>query len=126
FAVVLVGMLLMASGMVVIGQYADGNVALLARTVAYTVEPAIVFGDRDAVLQGISSVADISSVRRVEVRDPAGAAIAVWNRPETGIEARLEWLGDRLLRRSRTEMAIARGERKVGVVVVEGASSLML
>ena len=73
FAVLLAGVTLLFSGMTVIQQYTVRNLALIAQTVSYTVEPAVVFNDRDAIQQGIASVADIEGLRSVEVRDELSA-----------------------------------------------------
>lgn len=85
FAVLLAAACLMLSGGLVIRNYAQRNLDLVARSVAYTVEPAVVFGDRPAIVEGVASVAGVRDVARVEVRDPAGAVLADWTNPHTAV-----------------------------------------
>lgn len=85
FAVLLAAACLMLSGGLVIRNYAQRNLDLVARSVAYTVEPAVVFGDRPAIVEGIASVAGVRDVLQVEVRDAAGAVLADWTNPHTAV-----------------------------------------
>ena len=89
FAVALATASLVLSGVMVIRSYAQRNLELVARTVAYTVEPAVIFEDRDAIREGIVSVATARGVDRVEVRDPRGQMLAQWQNPHSGP---LAWL----------------------------------
>ena len=89
FAVLLAAACLMLSGGLVIRNYAQRNLDLVARSVAYTVEPAVVFGDRPAIVEGIASVAGVRDVLQVEVRDAAGAVLADWTNPHTAVP---DWL----------------------------------
>ena len=91
FAVLLAAACLMLSGGLVIRNYAQRNLDLVARSVAYTVEPAVVFGDRPAIVEGVASVAGVRDVARVEVRDPAGAVLADWTNPRTSVPG---WLSE--------------------------------
>jgi len=67
FAVVLVAILLLASGVAVIHGYAERNLFLVARTISYSVEPAVIFGDVEAVREGMMSVAGINDVDAIEI-----------------------------------------------------------
>lgn len=84
FAVLLATASLVLSGGLVIRNYAQRNLELVGRTVAYTVEPAVLFGDREAIRQGIVSVASGRGVARVEVRDGKGQLLAEWHNPQPG------------------------------------------
>ena len=81
FAVTLAAASLMVSGVLVIRNYAQQNLQLIAKTAAYTVEPAVVFEDRQAINDGMVSVAANGSVNAVEVRDPKGQVLASWRNP---------------------------------------------
>ena len=81
FAVTLAAASLMVSGVLVIRNYAQQNLQLIAKTAAYTVEPAVVFEDRQAINDGMTSVAANGSVNAVEVRDPKGQVLASWHNP---------------------------------------------
>jgi diguanylate cyclase (GGDEF)-like protein len=89
FTVVLASASLMLSGVLVIRAYAQRNLELMAHTVAYTVEPAIVFQDRQAILDGMTSVGAAKGIDRLEVCDPAGKTLARWDRPHADLRG---WL----------------------------------
>ena len=81
FAVLLATLSLLVSGLIVVQTYAQRNLDLIANTVSYTVEPAVVFGDTQAIQEGIVSVAGGGGVERVEVRDPQGRPLVEWSQP---------------------------------------------
>lgn len=85
FTVVLASASLMLSGVLVIRAYAQRNLELMAHTVAYTVEPAVVFQDRQAILDGMTSVGATRGIDRLEVCDPAGKTLARWDRPHSAL-----------------------------------------
>ncbi len=97
FAVVLASATLLLSGALTMRHYVSRNLELIARTVSYTVEPAIVFGDTDAVREGLASVAGGGSVERIEVVDPQGRMLASWVREGSGLRHRIEQWGSRTL-----------------------------
>jgi diguanylate cyclase (GGDEF)-like protein len=85
FTVVLASASLMLSGVLVIRAYAQRNLELMAHTVAYTVEPAVVFQDRQAILDGMTSVGATRGIDRLEVCDPDGKVLASWDRPHSAL-----------------------------------------
>ena len=97
FAVLLAGATLLLSGAVMMRDYVTRNLQLIARTVSYTVEPAIVFGDRDAIREGMDSVVGQGMVERIEVVDLKGKVLASWQREGSGIGFEIEQWGSRLL-----------------------------
>ncbi len=127
FAVTLAAASLLVSGTVVIRNYAQKNLDLLARTVAYTVEPAIVFGDNEAVREGMISVAGVSTVDRIEVRDPAGKLIAAWSKAEDGgANSWLEQYANRLLWDQPSARPVKHSGETIGEVRVFGNSEGIL
>lgn len=122
FAVVLAGLTLMLSGFLVIRDYARRDLALVARTIGYTVEPAVVFGDREAIVKGIASVAQPDSVASVEVVDLDGRELARWGQPRSGVVAVIERSTAKLLWRGPEVRAVTFGDRKIATVRVYGSS----
>ncbi len=120
FAVLLAAASLAISGGLVIRNYAQRNLDLVARTLAYTVEPAVMFDDHRAIMEGIASVASGGNVQQVEVFDQAGRLLARWENPHMTLP---EWLlnaADRLLwRRTIMEPLVFHGSR-VGEVRILG------
>lgn len=86
FAVVLAGVGLLVGGYLVIGAYARTNVNLIARTVGYSIEPALVFGDMEAVRDTISTVIHTDTASRVEVLSPDGKVLEALEREQTATQ----------------------------------------
>jgi len=120
FAVLLAAASLTLSGGLVIRNYATRNLDLVARTVAYTVEPAVVFGDKQAIVEGIASVADGGGVQQVEVRDAAGQVLARWSNPRAGLPDWMLEAGNRLLWRRAATAPLVRGATRIGEVRITG------
>ncbi|MBH1999005.1 MAG: diguanylate cyclase [Sphingomonadaceae bacterium] len=97
FAVLLAGGAIMFSGFAVMQSYAARNLALVARTLSYTVEPAILFGDADALRDGTLSIAGTDMVGRVEIVARDGKPLLNWTRPYDGLIDEIERPVGRLL-----------------------------
>lgn len=123
-AAVLSGVLLMTTGFVVIRGYFERNLSLVARTIGYTAEPAIVFGDPQAIRESIGSVAGLNDVRLVEVHDSAGRLLASWSPPDSGNNA-APGLVDRVLNVGPARETIRHGDTEIGRVRVVGDTGLL-
>ncbi|RZA23607.1 MAG: hypothetical protein EOP02_14680 [Proteobacteria bacterium] len=82
FAVILASGTIIASSAIAMINHMERSLQLTARTVAYTVEPAIVFGDMAAVREGMASIATGDMVDRLVLvveweGRPAGRSFAV-------------------------------------------------
>ncbi len=82
FALALVSVLLIGTGFVVIHGYAARNIELIADSVGYAIEPAVVFHDRAAIRSGMMAAATVTDLDAIEVRGINGAILARWNRPD--------------------------------------------
>lgn len=120
FAVLLAAASLTLSGGIVIRNYAQRNLDLMARTVAYTVEPAVVFGDRAAIIEGVESVASNSAVQSVEVRDGTGQVLATWANPRRGLPPWLRDASNRVLWPTPARADVMRGETRIAEVRISG------
>lgn len=126
FAVLLATASLVLSGGLVIRNYAQRNLELVARTVAYTVEPAVVFEDRGAIRDGVISVAAGRGVERVEVRDPQGRLLAAWRNPSTGTLAALSRAANGWLWPAPAVDQVHRGTSHIAEVRIYGNSEGIL
>jgi len=124
-AVLLSGVTLLASGAMTIRGYFERNLALVARTISYTVEPAVVFGDPEAIRDGIASVADLHEVRRVELRNPQGRLIASWTPAAEQNEPAAGGLAERLLQIRSAQAEVRHGQQVVGTIRVMGDASIL-
>lgn len=120
FAVLLSAASLVLSGGLVIRSYAQRNLELVARTVAYTVQPAVVLGDQQGIAQAIASVAAGGGVRQVEVLDQAGQVRAHWHNQERGLPEWLLQASGRLLWPRPTTVALTTGDATIGQVRIMG------
>lgn len=120
FAVLLSGASLVLSGGLVIRSYAQRNLELAARTVAQTVQPALVLGDQPEIAQAIASVAAEGGVRQVEVVDQAGRIRVQWQNPERGLPDWLLQTSSSLLWPQPTTVALTYRDVPIGQVRIMG------
>ena len=126
FAVALATASLLVSGVLVIRGYAQRNLDLIAHTVAYTVEPAVVFGDPDAVREGMVTVGAVGGVDRVEVSDASGQLLAHWEHPHSDFHSYVESLTNRILWPNPSREQIERAGKPIAEVRVYGNSEGVL
>jgi diguanylate cyclase len=126
FAVSLAAASMVVSGVIVIRNHAHRNLELIARTVGYSVEPAVVFDDRQAIREAMVPVVAVAGVGRVEVRGAGGAVLAEWNPPETGLNAWLARAADRVFWPRPTVHRIARDGATIAEVRISGNSANIL
>ena len=120
FAVFLAAASLAVSGVHALRGYAAENVVLSTRSLAYSVEPALVFGDREAAREMVDQLGRAQSLARIEIDDAQGEPFVRWQRSGTDqawlqdAAARTFWLGPV------TQEINFRGER-IGSVRVTGS-----
>ncbi len=122
-AVLLASLTVLFSGASVIHDHASRNLELIARTLSYSVEPAIVFGDVEAIHESIDSVAHNGAIERIEVFDANGRILASWSRQGSGVLGWVEQGGNRLLWPEPFSLSIERGGGKIGEVRVSGSAA---
>lgn len=91
-AVLLAASTLTVSGALLLRGYARVNLELSARTLRHAVEPAVYFGDSDALQDAIDSVVSAGDLRRVQILAADGAPIMTWqpdNAADPGIVAQM-------------------------------------
>lgn len=89
-AVTLASVSLTLLGVLALRVYADHNLHLIARSINYTVEAAVVFDDSAAATEALSLIASTEEVAQAEVFDANGKLLAQWVRPETGMLSKVE------------------------------------
>ncbi|MGY2293541.1 diguanylate cyclase domain-containing protein [Pseudomonas sp. SDO528_S397] len=77
-------------GMLALRVYADHNLHLIARSINYTVEAAVVFNDSAAATEALGVIAATEEVAEAEVFNADGVRLAQWSRPETGMLSQIE------------------------------------
>ncbi|RQS25247.1 diguanylate cyclase [Burkholderia sp. Bp8992] len=89
-AVTMAAVSLIVVAVIALRAYAGNNLNLLARSLGYTVEAALVFGDRVAANEAIGLIASDEDVAQVVVTDSKGQLFATWQLPAGSEIARLE------------------------------------
>ncbi|WP_300629966.1 diguanylate cyclase [Pseudomonas sp.] len=89
-AVTLASVSLTLLGVLALRVYAEHNLHLIARSINYTVEAAVVFDDSAAATEALSLIASTEEVAQAEVFDASGKPLAQWVRPNTGMLSRIE------------------------------------
>lgn len=97
FAILMAGVPLIVGSFMVIQGYAERNLVLIANSASYAVEPAVVFGDIDAIRAGMISVAAVEDVKAIEVWDSRRRLLARWEAPAPAYMSRFEKWGSSLL-----------------------------
>ena len=129
--VALVGVAMTSLSLTVLGVlalrvYADHNLHLIARSINYTVEAAVVFNDKVAANEALALIASTEEVADAQVFDAQGQLLARWQREESGLVSALELQIARHLLEEPIRMPIVHQDREVGSILIVGhGSSLM-
>ena len=91
--VLAVGVALTATGLMALRTYAEHNLQLVARSIAYTAEAAVVFRDSDAASEALSLIARQESLAQAKIIDLTGTVLARYARAENSAP---DLMGDRL------------------------------
>ncbi|WP_205204856.1 CHASE sensor domain-containing protein [Azonexus hydrophilus] len=125
-AVTLASLFLFVLGLFMLRFYMLDNLHLSARSVAYTVGAAVVFGDADAAAEDLRSITANRSLAAAYVLDHAGKVIAHWEE----LDDSLWYVGERLLAGLFIDQPavaeIRHGGRLVGSVRLHGAGHDLL
>jgi hypothetical protein len=89
-AVTMASVSLTLLGVLALRVYADHNLHLIARSINYTVEAAVVFDDSVAATEALALIATTEEVADARVFNEDGRLLAHWQRPETGLLSGLE------------------------------------
>lgn len=97
-AMAVAGALVLLAGVVALRVYIDNNLRLVARSLAYTVEAAVVFGDRENIRNTLDTMLEGEGVAGARVLDARGAVLAQWRHGDQGVIVGAgEWLGRHML-----------------------------
>jgi len=120
-AVILAAVTLTISGVVLIRSHSAANAALTARTVSYAVEPAVLFGDREAVQETIETIGNAGTAGQIAVIDEAGDVLASWEHEHDGLAGSFERALGQVLRGRAEVVPVASDGREIGAVIVRGS-----
>lgn len=125
-AVGLVGVSLTVLGVAALRVYAHHNLHLIARSISYTVEAAVVFDDSGAASEALAVIAATEEVADAKVFDSQGEMLAQWQRDDTGLLAPLERQVAKALLGEAIHLPIVRQQRTVGHIELLGQGGSLL
>jgi diguanylate cyclase (GGDEF)-like protein len=129
--VALVGVAMASVSLTLLGAlalrvYADHNLQLIARSIDYTVEAAVVFNDKAAATEALALIASTEEVADAQVLNVRGQLLARWQRPETGLLTDLEMQIAKVFLEKPVSMPIVHQGREIGSILLTGhGASLM-
>lgn len=119
-SVAMAGTLLLLAGVVALKIYIDSNLRLVARSLSYTVEAAVVFGDIEEIQKALNSMLQGEGIAFARVLDTKGQTLAVWRHEDPSIVAESgEWLGRQVMKRPAIS-AIHNDDQLVGHIELTG------
>ena len=89
-AVVTAGLTLTVAALIALRVYSDQNMRLVARSMSYTVEAALVFHDPVAAQEALALIGVNEDIDQARVSDRDGVQLAQWQRPRGGARYRIE------------------------------------
>ncbi|MDR3400620.1 MAG: diguanylate cyclase [Pandoraea sp.] len=119
-AVVLAAVALSLVAWLALRAYAENNLMLIGRSLAYTTEAAVVFGDRVAAQEAIALIANDEDVFQVRVLDARNAQFALWRRSDGGALARVERMVAEVALPGAVTLPIRHDAKVVGYIEVQG------
>ncbi|TFY89417.1 diguanylate cyclase [Pseudomonas nabeulensis] len=125
-AVTLASVSLTLLGVLALRVYAEHNLHLIARSINYTVEAAVVFNDSAAATESLSLIASTEEVAQAEVFNADGKMLAQWTRPENGMLSRVELALAHTLLEQPIDQPILHQGRAIGSIHLTGHGGSLL
>lgn len=125
-AVGLAGVALTLLGVLALRVYANHNLHLIARSISYTVEAAVVFDDGAAANEALALIASAEEVAEARVFDNEGQQLAHWQRSDSGLLAQLEGQVASALLDEPVNLPITHQQRQVGRIELVGQGRSLL
>ncbi|QHB34602.1 diguanylate cyclase [Yersinia canariae] len=100
--------------------YADHNLHLIARSISYTTEAAVVFGDTVVANEALSMIAANEEVAEAKIMDVNGRVVAQWTLPNDGPIHQMEQGLARWALPEPVVLPIIHSGNEVGKVVIVG------
>ncbi|MEN5303797.1 diguanylate cyclase [Pseudomonas sp. TWI628] len=125
-AVGLAGISLTLLGVLALRAYANHNLHLIARSINYTVEAAVVFDDSAAANEALELIAKTEEVADAKVFNNDGEQLAHWQRREEGVLGHLEAQVATALLDEPINLPILHQQQKVGHIELVGQGRSLL
>ncbi|ALI06728.1 MULTISPECIES: diguanylate cyclase domain-containing protein [Pseudomonas] len=113
-------------GLLALRVYADHNLHLIARSINYTVEAAVVFDDSAAATEALALIASTEEVADAQVLNEHGRLLARWQRPQTGLLSELEVHIAKAFLEKPISLPIVHQGQNIGRIVLAGHGGSLL
>lgn len=121
FAVALTGLTVLFTGFAALGNYAERNVTLIARSASYTTAPSIVFDDPVAAREAVASILQPGVGNIAVIRADGTQLTSLSRQPDDNSLARI--IADFLFFRAPVDMPVTHLGERIGTVQVHGEGS---
>ncbi|MDN7143588.1 diguanylate cyclase [Pseudomonas sp. JQ170] len=125
-AVGLAGISLTVLGVLALRVYANHNLHLIARSINYTVEAAVVFNDSSAANEALAMIASTEEVADAKVFNHRNQLLARWQRSEDSVMAQIEQRVARALLEEPIILPVLHQDRQVGRIELVGQGGSLL
>ncbi|CAI3809336.1 Diguanylate cyclase DgcN [Pseudomonas sp. MM221] len=125
-AVGLAGISLTLLGVLALRVYANHNLHLIARSINYTVEAAVVFDDSAAANESLALIASNEEVAEAKVFNDEGELLAHWQRGDTSMLGKLEVQVATALLDEPVNLPILHQQQQVGHIELVGQGRSLL
>ncbi len=106
--------------------YAEHNLHLIARSISYTTEAAVVFGDTVVANEALSMIATNEEVAEAKIMDVNGRVIAQWTLPDDGPMHQMEQSVARWALPEPVVLPIVHSGNEIGRIVIVGHGGSLL
>ena len=125
-AVCMAGLAVTVDGVLTLRAYAEHNLHLIGRSIAYTAEAAVVFNDGNAAEEALRLIASREEVARAVIYGRDGHALASWQRPgDNAIDGLDQYVGRWLIGHESSQPILRDGEL-LGEVRLSGSGGRLL
>jgi diguanylate cyclase len=113
-------------GVLALRVYADHNLHLIARSINYTVEAAVVFDDAAAATEALALIAATEEVADAQIFNEHGRLLAHWQRPDTGLLSGLELHIAKAFLEKPISLPIVHQGQNIGSILLAGHGGSLL
>jgi len=125
-AVALAGLSLTLVGLFALRAYSAHNLLLVARSISYTVEAAVVFKDAEAAIESLRLIAEPEEVVSVRITDRHGDELVNWHNPRSGLLIDVERVASRILQPDPVRLPIMHDGTRVGQLELVGSGRSLI
>jgi diguanylate cyclase len=125
-AVLAAGLTLTAVALLALRVYSDQNLRLVARSMSYTVEGAVVFNDSGVAKEALALIGVNEDIDQAEVSNKAGKVLARWERGEHGTRYYIERALTGWMLPDSLTFPVTRNEQAIGSITLVPHSRSLL